>query len=90
MRRYHLFLILHIPLPFLKPANNYITHNATQLLSDITGGNVLDYIQLPLKTQNAVFYYSLPPTYAGVLIKIICKKCWSYPLSCPVLGLKSE
>lgn len=57
-RRYRLFFIIHIILPFLKPAN-YITHNATQLLIDITEGNVSDYIQLPLETQNAILY--LPP-----------------------------
>lgn len=88
-RRYRLFFIIHIILPFLKPAN-YITHNATHLLIDITEGNVSDYIQLPLETQNGILYLSSPPPmYAGVLRKKICKKCWSYPLSSLVLGLKS-
>ena len=34
----------------------YITHNATQLLSDITGDSVSHYMQLPLEPQKNVYY----------------------------------
>ena len=35
----------------------YITHNATQPLSDITGGNFSDYMQLPLEPQKAFYHF---------------------------------
>lgn len=57
-RRYRLFFIIHIILPFLKPTN-YITHNATQLLIDITEGNVSDYIQF--LSRHKTPYYISPP-----------------------------
>ena len=40
----------HILLLFSKP-DAYINHNATQPLSDITGGTLSDYKQLPLEPQ---------------------------------------
>ena len=41
---------------FSKPGTS-ITHNATQSLCDITGGNCLDYIQLPLEPSKTLFYF---------------------------------
>ena len=37
----------------------YITHSAIQSLSDITGGSMSNYIQLPMEPQKAL-YYLLP------------------------------
>ena len=34
----------------------YFTHNATNRLSDITGDNLSDYMQLPLEPHNALLY----------------------------------
>ena len=55
---------------FSKPAA-YITHNATQPLSDITGGSLLDYMQLPLECCITINTRSETPG----------TKWWSYPLS---------
>ena len=41
---------------FSKPAA-YVTHNATWPISDITGGNLSDYMQLPLEPQKALYYF---------------------------------
>ena len=41
----------------------YITHNAPEPLSDITGGNLPDYVQLPLeplKTSTALLFFFFP------------------------------
>ena len=45
-------------------AGAYIPHNETQSLHDITWGNLSDYIQLPLKPQNTLYYFF---TYVIVL-----------------------
>lgn len=37
--------------------NQPIAHNATLLLSDITGGNSQDHMQLPLEPQKALYYF---------------------------------
>ena len=42
----------------------YNTHNAALPLSDITGGNLSDYMQLPLDLQKTLHYFL---TYAVVL-----------------------
>ena len=41
---------------FSKPGA-YITHNATKSLSDITGGNLSDYMQAPLEPQKALYHF---------------------------------
>ena len=35
----------------------FITHNATELVSDFTGGDLSDYVQLPLEPQNASYNF---------------------------------
>ena len=47
---FHLFLFLFKP-------GAYITHNATYQLNDITGGNLSDYMQIPLEPQQASHYF---------------------------------
>ena len=47
---------------FFKPGA-YITHNATYPLSEITWGNSLGYMQLPLEPQKALYlalYFFFP------------------------------
>ena len=41
---------------FLKPGA-CITHNATYPPSDLSGGNLLDYMQPPLEPQNTLYYF---------------------------------
>ena len=63
-RRYHFFFSYSIhSSSFLKPGA-YITHNATQPLSDITGGNLSDYTQ-PRKTSCYFFTNTLGLLKAG-------------------------
>ena len=54
----------------LKKLAAYVTHNAPQPLSDITGWNLSDYMQLPLEPLKTL-YYSF--SNAEVLPKI-CKQ----------------
>ena len=48
--------IPHILLPLQKPIA-YIDHNAIQLLSDITEGNLQDFMQIPQEPQKALNYF---------------------------------
>ena len=50
------FFNLHNNSSSLNPGA-YITHNATSPLSDITGGNLSDYMQLPLEPQKALYCF---------------------------------
>ena len=43
------------PQPLL--LKTYITHNATQQRNDTTGGYLLDYMQLPLEPQKALYCF---------------------------------
>ena len=63
------FFNLHNNSASLNPGA-YITHNATLPLSDITGGNLSDYMQLPLEPQKALYCFFF--IYAAVLTKT-CK-----------------
>ena len=62
---------------FLSKAGAYISHNAPQPLSDITGGNLSDYAQLQ-KTYFCYYFiythvaciYTLGPASTGVRCKI--------------------
>ena len=42
--------------PFFSEPGACITHNSTQPESDITGGNLSDYMQLPLEPQKALYF----------------------------------
>ena len=53
-----------------------ITHNATLPLSDITGGNLSEYMQLPMEPQKALYYFY---TDLAVLFKT-CKHTWMYKI----------
>ena len=67
---------------FSKPGANS-THNATGPVIDINWGNLSDNMQLPLETQNTLYYFFFL-TYA-VLLPDTCRRTlmknqWSYPL----------
>ena len=51
------FFVPHIHLVFSAPVP-YVTHNAAETLSDITGGNLSDYMQLPLEPQKALYCFT--------------------------------
>ena len=66
--RYHLSLF-HASFFLFKTRRIYITHNASWPLSDITGGILSDYVQLPLEPQKASYYFVF--RYAVALPKLV-------------------
>ena len=57
---------------FFKPGD-YITHNAIQPLSDITGGNLSDYMQRSLEPQKTLYHFF---TYSVELTKTCKHTFW--------------
>ena len=58
---------------FFKPST-YITHNAAKPWNDITGGNLSDYMQLPLEqTKDFMLLFFFFLTYSVVLPVKTCK-----------------
>ena len=85
-QRRHLFLNSSDSSSLSKHAA-YITQNATQPLSDVTGGNLSDYMLLPLEPQTDLYYF-FSPTYTVVLIKTCeCVKLLELPFKFLLLSL---